>query len=126
MSVFRVIRKTDRKTVYAYSNDIAVDFAEYPFADFDHVAEVVVREDQTIAPDPARTVTKLEYLRRFTQVERMTIREMAKTNPMLEDYLQMLELAQDIGLDDPDTVAAVQMLEQAGLVGAGRTVEILA
>lgn len=126
MPVYRVIRKSDRRTVYAYSNDVAVDFAEYPFADYDHVAEVNVREDQTIAPDPARTVTKLEYLRRYTQTERIAIRAAAAQNAALADYLQMLELAQDINLDDPDTVAAVQMLEAVGLVGAGRTAEILA
>lgn len=126
MPVYRVIRKSDRRTVYAYSNDVAVDFAEYPFADYDHVVEVNVRDDQTIAPDPVRNVTKLEYLRRFTQAERVAIRTAAATNPVLADYLAMLELAQDVNLDDPDTVAAVQMLEVVGLIGAGRTAEILA
>ena len=126
MPVYRVIRKSDRKTVYAYSNDVAVDFAEFPFADYDHVAEVAVRDDMTIAPDSVRNVTKLEYLRRFTQDERIAIRTGAATNPVLADYLAMLELAQDINLDDPDTVAAVQMLEAVGLIGTGRAAEILA
>ena len=41
-------------------------------------------------------------------------------------YLKLMELAQEINLDDPDTIAAVQMLEQAGLIAAGRAVEVLA
>ena len=45
---------------------------------------------------------------------------------VLADYLQLMELAQEINLDDPDTVAAVQMLEQSGLIAAGRAVEVLA
>ena len=39
---------------------------------------------------------------------------------------QLMELAQEINLDDPDTVAAVQMIEQAGLIAAGRAAEVLA
>ena len=126
MLVFRVVSKSDRRTVYAYSNDVACDFPEYPFADFDHIAEVAVNDDGSIDQAPARNVTKLEYLRRFTQDERIAIRTTAASSPVLDDYLKMLELAQDINLDDPDTVAAVQMLEAVGLVGTGRTAEILA
>ena len=41
-------------------------------------------------------LTKLEYLRRFTSQERVTIRQASKTEPVLEDYLAMLELADAI------------------------------
>lgn len=70
-------------------------------------------------------LTKLEYLRRFTSQERVTIRQAAKTEPVLEDYLAMLELAEAIDTEDADTVAAVRMLERVGLIAAGRAVEIL-
>lgn len=73
-----------------------------------------------------RNLTKLQYLRRFTSMERVTIRTAAKTEPVLEDYLAMLELAEDISLDDADTIAAVNMLELAGLIAPGRAAEILA
>lgn len=73
-----------------------------------------------------RHLTKLQYLRRFTSMERVTIRQAAKAEPALEDYLAMLELAEDISLDDADTVAAVNMLELAGLIAPGRAAEILA
>ena len=38
----------------------------------------------------------------------------------------LIALDQLFNLDDPDTVAAVQMLEQSGLIAAGRAVEVLA
>jgi hypothetical protein len=71
-------------------------------------------------------ITKLEYLRRFTAQERVTIRAAAKENPVLEDYLALMELAEEIETGDPDTIGAVNMLEQVGLIGAGRAAEILA
>ena len=70
-------------------------------------------------------LTKLQYLRRFTSDERVAIRQAAKTEPVLEDYLSMLELADEIDTADVDTVAAVNMLEQSGLLSAGRVSEIL-
>ena len=73
-----------------------------------------------------RTMTKLDYLRRFTGDERVAIRAAAKQSPVLEDYLALLELSLDVSLDDPDTVQAVGMLEQIGLIAPGRAAEILA
>ena len=73
-----------------------------------------------------RIITKLAYLRRFTGAERIAIRTVAKTQSELEDYLALLELAEEISPDDPDTVAAVTMLEAIGLLAAGRAAEILA
>ena len=73
-----------------------------------------------------RIITKLAYLRRFTSQERVTIRAAAKTEPVLEDYMALLELSEEVNLDDPDTIAAVNMLEIAGLIAAGRAAEILA
>ena len=74
----------------------------------------------------SRIVTKLAYLRKFTGEERVTIRTAAKSNVVLEDYLALMELADEVNLDDPDTVAAVGMLEAVGLLATGRAAEILA
>lgn len=71
-------------------------------------------------------LSKLEYLRRFTPEERVKIRGAAANDPVLADYLALLELAQDIRLTDPGTVSAVSRLEQSGLIAAGRAAEILA
>ena len=109
------------EVAYAYGADVATDFPEYPFAQYNHFRQKEVEA----APVP-RTITKLEYLRRFTTAERVAIRAAASENPVLDDYLKLMELAQEINLDDPDTVAAVQMLEQSGLIAAGRAAEVLA
>lgn len=80
--------------------------------------------DQAAQPTP-RTLTKLEYLRRFTQEERVAIRTAAKSNAQLEDYLALLELAEFINLDDPDTFGALNLLESVGLLTLGRAQEII-
>ena len=109
------------EVAYAYGADVATDFPEYPFAQYNHIRQKEVEA----APVP-RTITKLEYLRRFTTAERVAIRAAASANPVLDDYLKLMELAQEINLDDADTIAAVQMLEQSGLIAAGRAAEVLA
>lgn len=76
--------------------------------------------------EPVREVqlTKLQFLRRFTTAERIAIR--SSTNPVIVDFMQLLDLAQDVRLDDPDTVAGVNYLETLTLIGEGRAAEILA
>ena len=125
MPVYNVIRKSDGQEITRYCSAVIheeLNGAAYPLTDFDHVEYV----EGAVPPAPtSRVMTKLEYLRRFTQTERVTIREAAKVNPVLEDYMALLELATEIDTGDADTVAAVNMLEQAGLIGAGRAQEIL-
>ena len=107
--------------VYAYGSDTPDHFGTYPLETYNHVKSVEV------VPEPtSNIVTKLEYLRRFTQSERIAIRSASTQAPELADYLAMLEIAQDVTLDDPDTVAAANMLETAGLIAPGRAAEILA
>jgi len=101
-----------------------IDDLAVPFSDYDHTE---LPEDGVIdAPIVAMTWTKLEYLRRFTQTERIAIREAAKVSPELEDYMQLLELATEVRSDDPDIAAALGMLEAVGLIGPGRAAEIIA
>lgn len=76
-------------------------------------------------PPASRVVTKLEYLRLFTQEERVAIRTAAKANAVLEDYMELLALAEIVDLSDADTVAGVNALEMAGLIAPGRAQEIL-
>jgi len=76
-------------------------------------------------PAGPRLLTKVAYLKRFTQAERIGIREAAKVNAVVEDYVELLNLAQDVDLADPETIAGVQQLEAAGLLVTGRAAEIL-
>lgn len=87
---------------------------------------VYVPQAGDIAPVPvSRILTKLEYLRRFTMEERIAVRQAAESSPMLADYLAMMELAEEIDTGDADTIGAVNMLEQVGLIGAGRASGVL-
>jgi hypothetical protein len=73
-----------------------------------------------------RVLTKLEYMNRFTDAELALIYTEAKTNVVVEIWLEKFKLASDIYLDDQRTVSGVQMLEQLNLIAAGRVAEILA
>lgn len=75
-------------------------------------------------PPPVLVLTQLAFLRRFTLAERLAIR--ASSDPIVVDFLHLLNLAQDIRLDDADTLAGVAYLEQAGLLASGRAAVILA
>ncbi len=72
---------------------------------------------------PAAPLTQLAFLRRFTAEERIAIR--ASTDPVVQDFLHLLELAQEIRLDDYDTMAGVGYLESLGLLDEGRAVAVL-
>ena len=122
MAEYIVTRKADGAEVLRYSAAQAQAVNGFDLVDYDHAewtpgAPVVERASSVM--------TKLEYLRRFTAEERVAIRASAEQNQVLADYLQLMELAQDINTGDPDTIAAVTMLEQAGLIGTGRAQEIL-
>jgi hypothetical protein len=71
-------------------------------------------------------LTKLQFLQRFTAAERVAIRQAAKAVPALEDYMAMLDAAQHIEIDRPDTIAGVNALAAAGLLTEQRAAEILA
>lgn len=121
---FIVTDKATGAEVYRYQADAPIEWSGMKFSTHDHT-EFVEVIDGVIQGTAHRILTKLEYLRRFTTEERVNIRESAKTNPVLEDYLVMMELADEINTGDADTIAAVNMLEQVGLIGAGRASEVL-
>lgn len=76
---------------------------------------------------PVRELTKAEYLKRFTQAERIAIRSAGAANPLVNDYIELMNAVTDVvHLDDLDTNAGVHALESAGLLATGRAAEILA
>lgn len=122
MAEYIVTRKADGAEVLRYSAAQAQEVNGFDLVDYDHTEWT----PETPADMPvSHTLTKLEYLRRFTVEERVSIRAAAESNPVLDDYLRLMELAQEINTGDPDTIAAVTMLEQAGLIALGRAQEIL-
>ncbi len=124
MTTYTVTRKSDSQEVYRYSADAPIEWSGMEFATHEHAPEADTSGITDVTPT-SYTWTKLEYLRRFTQAERIAIRAAAKAIPELEDYLQLLELASEVRSDDPDIMGALQMLEAGGLIAAGRAQEIL-
>jgi len=82
--------------------------------------------EPTPAPPPAVILNKVDFLRLFTQTERINIRAAAAVNSVVADYQYMLDAATTVNLSDPDILAGVPLLEQAGLIGPGRAAQILA
>jgi hypothetical protein len=77
-------------------------------------------------PPPVDELNKVDFLRLFTQAERITIRQAAKVNPQVEDYQDMLNQAVIVRLSDPDIQTGIPALEAAGILAPGRAAQILA
>lgn len=124
MANYAVQDRATGEIIHAYTADQPSHVEIYPFEQYNHIPQPVVVEPVI------REVSGVSYLRRFTQTERIAIRAAASQSAVLDDYLKLLDATIQQGgivnLDDADTVAAVQMLEQAGLIADGRAAEILA
>ena len=137
MPTYRVIRKTDNETVYAYTADAPVEFPNLPFAEFQHIEEVNINPDGSInAENQGWKITKLAFRQRFTSAEKAGIEIAALDNPAapieqrglaatLRANQQDIQAATYIDLQRADTRAGVQALEQYGLIAAGRAAMIL-
>ncbi len=124
MTTYIVTNKATGTEIYRYAADSPIAWSGMEFDTHNHIAESPEESVTDVIPT-SYTWTKIEYLRRFTQEERIAIRTAAKTSAVLEDYMQLLELASEVKSDDPDIVAALTMLESVGLIGAGRAQEII-
>lgn len=92
---------------------------------------VIVPKAPEVIENKSKGLTKLEFMNKFTDEELGTIYTIAKTNVAVEIWLAKFnattpdELGYSVYLDDPATVASIHGLEMAGLLAAGRAVEIL-
>jgi len=92
----------------------------YNLTDFTGVERPLL--DKTIK----NSLTKFQFMSRFTVAERKAITALSKNNQDLEDWLMLFKLTEEMNLNDPQTIVGVQMLEAGGIIGVGRAVEILA
>lgn len=82
--------------------------------------------EPVIYPQPQNMkMTKLGFKHRFTQPERIAIRQAASSNPVVFDFQDLLDSATYIDISRQDTIDAINQLEQFGLIGEGRAAEIL-
>jgi hypothetical protein len=124
--IYIVTEKATGKEVCRYESTAPVEWNGMEFATHDH-AEFIepVDPNAPIEGVASRILTKREFIKRFTVEEYAGIKAAATVNATLDYYWQMFMLAEEINTGDADTVAGVQMLEQAGLIAAGRAEEIL-
>jgi hypothetical protein len=73
-----------------------------------------------------RIVTRLAFLDRFQDAELVAILAAAAQSTPIQVWVKKLELAGEVDLDSPRTVAGVRSLEAIGLLASGRAAEILA
>lgn len=70
-------------------------------------------------------ITKLAFKQRLTQSERIAIRQVAATNPLVYDFVDLMDSATFIDLARIDTIQGVNYLEQTIPLAEGRANEIL-
>jgi hypothetical protein len=66
-----------------------------------------------------------DFLRRFEPQERIAARTLAKSDPVVEDFMDLLGRATNVVSDDPDTVAGMNYLVAIGVLTVARKNAIL-
>lgn len=133
-----VIQVVEQNPADIFHPDIAVNFVEVP----DEVETYYLYDDQTdtFSPPPpplnvapptvAETPTIVDaigFLDLFTMQEELAIRQArAAGDLVVESFMDRLDKAQRIHLDDPRVIAGVDYLVTATLITAERRDEILA
>lgn len=80
---------------------------------------------QPQATSTKRVLTRLAFRNRFTPAEKVALYTAAESSAQIKIYLDDLAAATFVDPERPDTIAGVQALETAGVIGAGRAAEIL-
>lgn len=81
------------------------------------------------APAPVETsasLTKFQFLSRIPTAKRIAIRAAAATDPIIEDALLMMDMAQEVRTDDPMTIQLVEYLEIQGYLTQSEGAALLA
>lgn len=69
-------------------------------------------------------ITRREFLSRFTVQERIGIRQARKSDPVVDDFMSMLEVALDVTPGHSGVQAGLQYLVAEGLLSSARAAEI--
>ena len=70
-------------------------------------------------------LTKLQFRKRFTADEKVAIYEAAVTNAALRVFIDDIQSAEFVDLEDVDVIAGVEQLAKNGLISENRAAEIL-
>ncbi len=127
MTTWSVTNRATNEVVYAYTSDNPVEWPGMEFSHFNHIAVVPVPQTP-----PARRLSKLGYMQRFTDDEMAGIYSAAKISIQMEVWLAKFNATTpeldgtSVDLDDPRTIGGLLAMEAAGLLATGRAAEILA
>ena len=77
------------------------------------------------AQHPTTPLTKLAFMNRFTMDELVAVYTAAKTEVLVEVFLDKLKLAEHVDVTDPQTIAGLQALAASGLLAETRVQEVL-
>lgn len=80
---------------------------------------------EEVTPVQRTTITRLAFRNRFTPAEKAALYTAAKENVQIQIYLDDVNSATFVDLSRTDTREGVIALENAGLIGSGRALEIL-
>lgn len=121
--IYVVTDKATGEETYRYQADAPIELVGMEFFTHDHAPIADTASDE--ATLIRMTWSQTQWKRRFTQAERLAIRDAATHSPELADYLDLMNGADEIANDDPDTIKAMNLLEAVGLISAGRANEVL-
>jgi hypothetical protein len=123
MTTFIVTRKSDAQEVYRYGAESPVEWVGMELATHDH--DPLLEPVEPVTPAPVLQWERLDFLRRFDMTERIAIRAARTADPILNDFFSLLENADIVHNDDPDTLAGMGYLVQQGHITAARRDQIL-
>lgn len=70
-------------------------------------------------------ITRLALMRRLSAEERQSLDDARKSDRILDDFMKLLALAQDVDINDPDLQTALYYLEEKKWLKKGRAKAIL-
>lgn len=125
-----------QNTIIATHGNEQIIEGDYPGAEIFLVPENKYKLGQLINPavlqilrqaknTPSKTLSRLDFFGRFTAQEIGTIYAAARQSIQMEILLDQFRMAEFINVTDPRTMQAVQALEASGIIGPGRSVDIL-
>lgn len=103
-------------------NAVALQREDFP----DPTAETWNPLTLAFEPIVKQKITQLEFLRRLTTTEFAAIKATCSQSADLDFYWAKFFAAEFVDLKDPEVITGLQMLEQVGLLSAGRAAQILA
>ena len=77
-------------------------------------------------PAPVAPWTRKDFLLKFTPTEYAAIKSATLVDSGVDYYWAIFQAAENVLKTDPVTIAGINALETAGLIGPGRAAEILA